>query len=98
MAARWPPFLLARSSGGLLGWTQFGVGLMNTDYHALLPINGKKFSGGHLTAVVVNIPGPTQDSNNVLYLTRFEGTPARRMLNLWVAEETLRLIPNAHRD
>lgn len=70
---------------------------MNIDYHALLPINGKKFSGGSLTAIVINIPGPTQDSNNVLYLTRFEGS-ARRMLNLWVAEETLRLNPNAHRD
>jgi len=70
---------------------------MNIDYHALLPINGKKFRAGSLTATVINIPGPTQDSHNVLYLVRFEGGN-RRMLNLWVAEETLRLSPNAHRD
>jgi hypothetical protein len=70
---------------------------MNIDYHALLPINGKKFKQGSLVATVVNIPGPQQNSNNIPYLTRFDGLD-RRMINLWVAEETLRLNPNAHRE
>ncbi|MDX6575807.1 MAG: hypothetical protein QOE96_1760 [Blastocatellia bacterium] len=70
---------------------------MNIDYHALLPLNGKKFSAGSITATVINIPGPQQNSSNILYLTRFEGSN-RRMINLWVAEETLRLNPNAHRE
>ena len=59
---------------------------MSIDYHALLPINGKKFKSGTLTAVVVSIPGKGRDGDNVQYLTRFEESSVRGMLNLWVGE------------
>lgn len=66
---------------------------MNIDYHALLPINNKKFANGY-TARVLNIPGPSQNSTVICYSIRFEGS-SERLLNLWVAQETLMLNPQA---
>src|SRR5437879_2280347 len=69
---------------------------MNIDYHALLPINGKRFqiSAASYVAQVLNIPGRRQDSTTICYSLRFDG-PSERLLNLWVAQETLMLTANA---